>query len=227
MRNIFAAIIFATLSLNANAVVINTLDGVNYQWLELEATQGMSRAQVEAELLDVNSDLYGYEYASRAQTESLLLSYAPWNGLSGWYNASSSLTGAEEFFADFGTTDGKDGEGVNTVVHFAMDAGPVNVDGSILALFYFGLNGECSDEIYLTCRGTVGVLQDAAGVSTLASQFGEAGWDAGNQQPNTYPTAIPDNRYASLLVATVVPVPAAVWLFGSALAGLGWMRRRA
>jgi hypothetical protein len=27
-------------------------------------------------------------------------------------------------------------------------------------------------------------------------------------------------------VATVVPVPAAVWLFGSALAGLGWMRRK-
>ena len=25
---------------------------------------------------------------------------------------------------------------------------------------------------------------------------------------------------------SVVPVPAAVWLFGSALAGLGWMRRR-
>jgi len=29
-----------------------------------------------------------------------------------------------------------------------------------------------------------------------------------------------------LFTATVVPVPAAVWLFGSALAGLGWMRRR-
>jgi hypothetical protein len=26
--------------------------------------------------------------------------------------------------------------------------------------------------------------------------------------------------------STVVPIPAAVWLFGSALAGLGWMRRR-
>jgi hypothetical protein len=25
---------------------------------------------------------------------------------------------------------------------------------------------------------------------------------------------------------TVVPVPAAVWLFGSGLAALGWMRRR-
>ena len=29
------------------------------------------------------------------------------------------------------------------------------------------------------------------------------------------------------LVVSEVPVPAAVWLFGSALAGLGWMRRRA
>jgi hypothetical protein len=28
------------------------------------------------------------------------------------------------------------------------------------------------------------------------------------------------------LVGTVVPIPAAVWLFGSALAGLGWMRRK-
>jgi hypothetical protein len=27
-------------------------------------------------------------------------------------------------------------------------------------------------------------------------------------------------------VVSVVPIPAAVWLFGSALAGLGWMRRR-
>ncbi|MGI9290957.1 MAG: VPLPA-CTERM sorting domain-containing protein [Gammaproteobacteria bacterium] len=26
--------------------------------------------------------------------------------------------------------------------------------------------------------------------------------------------------------ASVVPIPAAVWLFGSALAGLGWMRRK-
>jgi hypothetical protein len=28
------------------------------------------------------------------------------------------------------------------------------------------------------------------------------------------------------IVVTAVPVPAAAWLFGSALAGLGWMRRR-
>jgi hypothetical protein len=33
--------------------------------------------------------------------------------------------------------------------------------------------------------------------------------------------------YGALLVrTTAVPIPAAVWLFGSALAGLGWMRRK-
>ncbi|TDJ43959.1 MAG: hypothetical protein E2O50_03875 [Gammaproteobacteria bacterium] len=26
--------------------------------------------------------------------------------------------------------------------------------------------------------------------------------------------------------ATVVPIPAVIWLFGSALAGLGWLRRK-
>ncbi len=38
-----------------------------------------------------------------------------------------------------------------------------------------------------------------------------------------------DPLFASTTSATVqnvVPIPAAVWLFGSALAGLGWMRRR-
>jgi hypothetical protein len=35
------------------------------------------------------------------------------------------------------------------------------------------------------------------------------------------PTSIP------LIRASEVPVPAAVWLFGSALAGLGWFRRKA
>lgn len=31
---------------------------------------------------------------------------------------------------------------------------------------------------------------------------------------------------SAYLVGTVVPIPAAVWLFGSALAGLGWLRRK-
>jgi hypothetical protein len=38
--------------------------------------------------------------------------------------------------------------------------------------------------------------------------------------------AISDYRYISAGQISAVPVPAAVWLFGSALAGLGWIRRR-
>jgi hypothetical protein len=34
------------------------------------------------------------------------------------------------------------------------------------------------------------------------------------------------NLTSSAVLVSTVPIPAAVWLFGSALAGLGWMRRR-
>jgi hypothetical protein len=37
--------------------------------------------------------------------------------------------------------------------------------------------------------------------------------------------ALDDFTYANVNI-NEVPIPAAVWLFGSALGGLGWMRRR-
>jgi hypothetical protein len=40
------------------------------------------------------------------------------------------------------------------------------------------------------------------------------------------PYIVQPNEMDVYLVRTVVPIPAAVWLFGSALAGLGWMRRK-
>jgi hypothetical protein len=41
--------------------------------------------------------------------------------------------------------------------------------------------------------------------------------------PSLYPGALDNFKIYS---PTAVPVPAAVWLFGSALAGLGWQRRK-
>ena len=63
------------LSTSVNASVFNTLNGVDYEWLELTETVGMSRNQVEAQLNDVNSPLYGYEYASISLIEDLFFSY--------------------------------------------------------------------------------------------------------------------------------------------------------
>jgi hypothetical protein len=109
MRGFFVAAALAAFSINANAVVINTLDGVDYEWLELTETQGLSRNQVEAELLDMNSDLYGYKYASRAQVGSLLISYASWDGAS-WDQQDSHqgdagvVAGIQALFNDFGAT---------------------------------------------------------------------------------------------------------------------------
>jgi hypothetical protein len=55
--------------------------------------------------------------------------------------------------------------------------------------------------------------------------------DAGNYRVSMFISSggYADNSSSSvngLMSVSVVPIPAAVWLFGSALGGLGWMRRR-
>ena len=51
------------------------------------------------------------------------------------------------------------------------------------------------------------------------SKEGYCGTDASCAFPQTYRTIVGGQ-------VSAVPIPAAVWLFGSALAGLGWMRRK-
>ncbi len=43
-----AAVIALVLSTSVNAVVVNTLNGTTYEWLEVTATQFQSRDQIEA-----------------------------------------------------------------------------------------------------------------------------------------------------------------------------------
>ena len=84
----FIAVAFLiSFSATASGTVINTLGGVKYEWLGFAATKGMSRDQVELELANPNSPLYGYEYPSRALVERLLLSYASFDGLNGYHGA--------------------------------------------------------------------------------------------------------------------------------------------
>ena len=99
------------LSTNVNATIINTLNGITYEWMEISATLNMTRDQVEAQLTDVNSELYGYEYASRGLVEELLLSYSSWDGLSGWHGDTNVVTGIESFITDFGITSSSPGDG--------------------------------------------------------------------------------------------------------------------
>ena len=60
---------------SANATVINTINGVDYEWMELTATVGLSRNEIETLLADKSSSFYGYRYATRLETQELLYSY--------------------------------------------------------------------------------------------------------------------------------------------------------
>ena len=95
----------ATVTINANASIFNTLNGTNYEWLELTAMTNVSRNSVQA-LIDTaapGDTLYGYEYASRVLVEDLYYSYiVSWDGLNGLHGASSAVTGIAAFLSDFG-----------------------------------------------------------------------------------------------------------------------------
>jgi hypothetical protein len=84
---------------------------------------------------------------------------------------------------------------------------------------------EFSVDILLDASTTAAYLAD--GVFDVIIDFGslvtvECGWSSVGNCEDGYG----NSPFASASATTTVPVPAAVWLFGSALAGLGWMRRR-
>ena len=73
------------------------------------------------------------------------------------------------------------------------------------------------------------VLIDAATFLCLTACVGSINYDPRPSEIDYYSHNIIEGeggQYLEPEITGVVPVPAAVWLFGSALGGLGWMRRR-
>ncbi|HEB26657.1 MAG TPA: hypothetical protein ENI05_02620, partial [Porticoccus sp.] len=108
------ALLGLTISMSANAVVQSTFNGVDYDWLELSHTQGLSREAVEERLHSANDVLYGYQYASRAQVEDLFLSYTSFDGIGGWHGNQDVVTGVTALIADFGQTYSDSSPGTRT-----------------------------------------------------------------------------------------------------------------
>jgi hypothetical protein len=227
MHKLLAIAVLVAFSFNANAVVVNTLGGVDFEWLELTETAGMSRDQVEAELLDVNSDLYGYKYASKARVESLFLSYTSFDGQNGYHGDAGVLAGAQSLLDDFGALSSSAGTGTNSPITTTVDGYSRQTDGGFSEfLAIYGLKSECGTTEQ-SCQGGVKLLYDAADSLTMVYQSKAMGWDQtwelGGKISDDYGRAQAGHF---LVNVTAVPVPAAVWLFGSALAGLGWFRRK-
>lgn len=216
----------AVISFTVESSVFNTLNDINYEWLELTETTGLSRNEVEGRLINPNDNLFGYEYASRRLVEELFLSYTSWYGVNGNYGATDVTSGIESYMKDFGVTNSYLGNGINKV-HTTRDGFTVNYDGNRESQGFYGLDGEC-DSVVRTCLGTNFMFLDTDNKVTFARQFGDYGWDSENQGPQTFTKDFSHAVAGSFLVREVsaVPIPAAVWLFGSGLLGLVAVARR-
>lgn len=205
-----------------NASVLTTLDGIQYEWLELSLTDGMSREEVEALTFDISSELYGYRYANRIETESLLHHYIDNGGYDG--ESVYSATGVQNFLLDFGATrQGSVSGGIFEVN--TLDQGVVQINWYSEANFYF-CNNDPGYEGF-SCLGTVsiGYLDSEPVFGYVSSEFGYTSTSI-SQVAVLETGNIPGN--ASLLVkdVSVVPVQAAAWFLGSGLLGLIGVARR-
>ncbi len=223
IKSISLAIATLALSTSLNASVLNTLNGVDYEWLELSATAGMSRDQVEAAIAAASPGdaLYGYEYASRSLVEDLLLSYTSWDGVDGWHTESAATTGNLAYLADFGTL----GSGDYTTYYTDFDTLGVSFSYNkwLYSRALYGLGSECGD---LSCISLFDVVLDDT--SPVAARLhGFYGLDADRAAVATRGNTDTFIDTGSHLVrVSQVPLPSAVWLLGSGLIGLVGIARR-
>ncbi len=198
-----ACILFSLSFINpANASIINNIGGINYEWLEFDNTVNMTRVSVESMLTDSNSSLYGYRYATRAETQALLESYMPYipAELNHW--EAYLAPGAQSFFNDFGITFQED----FGVTYQAVSNDGVLFDYNMYLTSYFlhGSSGECGVDV--SC---VGRMLTAALDGDIQAQFTPArrGFDATWRAPDLMSIYDACQILASLLVREVLPVP--------------------
>lgn len=215
MKSLKYLLFILMLSTSVNgSVITNEIAGQQYDWLSIDTTLGVNRNSVEAMLLDSSSAVYGYQYASRSLVASLFTSYASWDGVNDYHSDPAVVLGISNLFNDFGLSEST----------FRSDA--------IYA--YYGLDGQCSADISLSCSA----LLETFYLPDMTLQDATFGWDPNNSQAVTATKdGLFDNGslFSSFLVKqssiaplpSTVPVPAAAWLFGSALLGFfGFSRRK-
>lgn len=185
LKLVLPAILLA-LSTSVNAVVINTLNGQQYEWLEVTETLGQSRVQVEAMLTDSTSNLYGYQYASRSLIEDLFLSYTSWDGVDGFHVNSSVMSGIASLINDFGTTFTQIPSTTQTISDLADSSGSVSYQSILVLDGYMGTTSECGLD---TCRAAVSSLY-YNGINVGAYQGRDVGWDSEYTAPLTFLTTV-------------------------------------
>lgn len=215
-----SATIALVLSTSVNAGTVFNISGLeNLEWLELTATENMSRLQVENELLS-GGQLEGWRYATRNEVETLFDSL--WGGIRESYDI-SNYAGARQYFDAFGT-----GE-----MFKSYDNGGYYLNGYTYWSAYFGNQDECSDLSTYSCYSFLRIRDSNFGAvqneAWFENQYGLS-FGLGTININdSWNSGRTDVNFASHLVrVSSVPVLPAVWLFGSGLIGLiGLAKRKA
>jgi len=219
-----SAVTILVLSTSVNAAYIKNADVITNQdtgmeWLALSATAGLSYNEA---LIDANTNHgSGWVYAQQADVEALMYDFFP-----NYSQTSSSRDGGQEFCPESGCYDS---------------------DRRQAAELFYGLFGTAryqsiqnTGELMQTDYAT-GLVMSPLGTWTQLSTYGikhryrtTTGYDTDTL--NTYmdyagttpDTFTGSEAYGIWMVQDVsaVPVPAAVWLFGSGLIGLVGMARR-
>lgn len=190
----------------------------NLEWLELTATADMSRNHVESELV-TGGMFEGWRYATRNEVE--LLYDALWGGTAeGW--ATDNYEGARMFFDAFGVSDWYSND----------NNSGYTTDGYTYWWTFFGTN-ECDNSISpdVTCLAQVQIKDENFEATINSGWFADEwglsfGLDSTNDQGWTPKTSVVPFAGSHLVRVNVIPIPAAVWLFGSGLLGLIGLARR-
>jgi len=213
---LLAAVLWMIAMSPAGANVIRPINGTYYEFMEMSPTTSTSRVQIESMMADPTSSFYGFRYASRLETQYLLDSYGPLpTDLNVFY--SNLADGAAAFFNDFGSTFTENlGQ---TYQMTTQDGVLINYNQAINTYFLHGAPDECG--IGESCVGRV-YAYALDGVIQAWDPVGRRGADAYNTNPDLYLNTDSNFILGSLLMSevTVVPVPAAAWLFSSGLIGL-------
>ena len=167
-----------------------------------EFSVGDSAASAFVPLVSKGFDIWSYENPSPAPMSII-------SGTNGTNALGGSITGP-----------GQDSYG------YAVQIELERSDGGAFAIYSFDLFTDVDPNGFTNIRGYLA----AGGLADLSSPVGTGDWllldkiefrAEGNGFGFGYASLEIDN-----IVVSAVPVPAAVWLFGSARAGLGWMRRK-
>ncbi len=204
-----AAIISGTHTLSDGRTV--NLSGL--EWLDWTTTMGQSRLTVEDDRLSAGGDLEGWRYATRLEFNTLFDSL--WGGTTnGW--SDDNAPGADWLATTMGD-------------YYHGSDSRRNTGSFVL----YGADGDCEPDPRATCFGQWngpdpdkgdGLDDYLEDKGFFSAPFGltTTGW------LQTFVKTAPTTFSASAIVRdpAPVPLPAAVWLFGSAIAGFGFITRK-